>query len=967
MNCPQCSHSNSPLNFFCEHCDFELIEKGQMMTLHAAFREGSDDQQKETQAIDLQKTSEFGRTKYNSTDQLLTADQNLSVEQPFRIEKKLGEGAMGIVYQAKDLQLNRLIALKVFRSKKVSAAAREQMLDEARLASALNHPNIVTIYDVSRDNNHCYIAMEWIEGVTLEQILIEQENNSREKKSQTKITLLDKISCARQIAAGLSCAHQMDIVHRDLKPSNVMIRSQEPKVKILDFGVAEISKELTQQTEDDDTKLNSRIIGLDDSDALDTDQQETILDGNPNLSLCGTIGYMSPEQSLGKQLSHRSDLFSFGIILYQLFYGEHPFLKEKTEQTLASIRRQSPKFIRDEIDSSQTVPKLVQNIIQQCLEKKIDDRPESAAVVEQWLKNAETQEKSRIANKGLRYWVTSWRLGLVFALALVAGVSFNQYFLTTPVSREAILQQGKTIAVLPFSNPSSDPMLAVFANGLSVSLSNQLALVGEENEGAWVIPATEIGKQKDTSVQAIYKKYNPDLVLTGTIQHLGNIRRLSISLLNSSDSKLIQSSVHDIPVDRILESQKEIRNSVVELLNWKISGPLKEKMKKPLTNGSVAYQHYLQGLGYLYRYDYKNNLDAAIEEFRNALERDSNFLEATHEIAQTYVRAAKIRNSGDWIEQAQKYADIGMRLAPNNSYSHSILADVLSAKTQYTQALPMYEKAISLDVNNASAYFGLARIYKRNGQINKAEETYRQSLAIDDNWVTWNYLAVFYYRTNQFDKAEKTYGVLQKLTPNSEFAFQVSGAIQLGQGNYNSAVKTFTQAIKIHPSANNWSNLGTAQFYSRNYSESVNSFSEAVTKEPKNFLLWYNLGDAYRWSKAPSEAISAYQKSLELLEIKITKEPNKRQNKTFKAVLLAKMDFCELAVEEFEKIDSISDSYTMTLVAQMYAICKRPLPAIDWINKATQKNYPLQSIKDEPELSELFTTQFSKHIVTKKL
>ncbi|MBV1911409.1 MAG: protein kinase [Kangiellaceae bacterium] len=985
MICQQCSFTNSPLDFFCNNCDSELVINGQLMTLHANPSVAENGNQNLTQ-IEQPENALDSSTNINSKDEQnkkqasSTNVQNSSTEQPFRIEKKLGEGAVGIVYQAKDLQLDRLIALKVFRSKNISNASREQMLDEARLASAINHPNIVTIYDVSRDNKHCYIAMEWIEGITLEQQLSARNQKFPKAKANTnsplkkEMSLLDKIACARQIASGLSCAHKMGIIHRDLKPSNIMIRPQEPKVKILDFGIAEISNELSQV--DSSNRHNSKFTDViktnsdsSEQDTAELNQQETILEGKPNLSLCGTIGYMSPEQSLGEKLTPQSDLFSLGIILYQIFYREHPFQKEKSDQTLAAIRLLSPSFeapSKKDGQSKLIVPKSIQHLIEQCLEKEISDRPNSAAVAEQLLKNIEAVEKSKAANKGWRYWLTSWRLAIVFVVALITAISVNQSYFTPTVSRDVLLQQGQTIAVLPFSNPSSDPMLAVFAQGLSVSLSNQLALIGEENEGAWVIPATEIGKQKNTSVEAIYKKYNPDLVLTGTIQHLGNTRRLAISILNASDSKLIQSTVYDIPVDRLLESQQEIRNAILALLNWKISESLEQRVNQSMPHGSSAYQHYLQGLGYLYRYDYKNNLDAAITEFEYALERDGNFLDAIHEIAHTYIRAAKIRNDGIWIEQAEKYAEIGIQIAPNNSYSQSIWADVLFEKTQYPEAKNVYEKAIGIDANNAKAYFGLAQIHKMNGDLDKAEQTFKQSLAIDDNWLSWNYLAVFYYRTNQFDKAVEAYRVLQSLTPNNEFAFQISGAIQLGEGKYDEATETFKQAIKLSSSANNLSNLGTAQFYAGNYLESVTSFKQAVDKNPNNYLFLYNLGDAHRWSNAPIKAKEVYQRSLELLNQKIVREPNDRHNRVFKNLTLAKMDSCKLALTETQQLDAVNDSYLITLVAQMYAICNEPMLAIEWINKAVQQNYPLQSIKDEPELRELFTPQFSEYIITKK-
>ncbi|TQV89683.1 serine/threonine-protein kinase [Aliikangiella coralliicola] len=1006
MNCKKCQQSNSPLNFFCDSCGEELIAEGQMMTLSTSssntspsntfssqYDDGDDIDQTQTRFTPDLTT----KPRLNLSDEKLNSDGSITLPNPqsfvltathkredkddgsntqsgmesghpFQIVKKVGEGAMGIVYKARDTQLNRLIALKIFRNKRVTRQIRENMLDEARLASALNHPNVVTIYDVARNKDNCFIAMEWIEGKTLDRFLAPLVSSQGEGNQFTKLSSQQKLSYARQIAAGLASAHKAGIIHRDLKPTNIMIRASEPRVKILDFGIAEISS-FSQQT--NATKQNLENASLNSDSTLDrTNQTSTSETISPAAELRGTLCYMSPEQSRGRKLTTSSDVFAFGIILYQMFYGNHPFYKKQPELTLEAIRTHTPEFRPNSNDgeskkekSLHKIPKVIERLIQQCLNKDPVQRPKSMAEIELTLLEAEREEKNRRSRGGWRYWFTSWRLIPLASLAAVAVITTPQILREpTPISRENILLNGKTIAILPFDNISGDPALDVFSRGLSISLSNELALVGQENKDTWVIPSTELRKLKDTSAEAIYKKYNPELILSGSIQHLGNIRRLNISILNAKDSKLLHSIVHDIPVNEVFKWQSKIRDSILNLLDWSVSNTLQARLNQPLTNGSEAYQSYLEGLAYLYRYDYKDNLDKAISAFEKAVEIDTGFLEATRELAGAYIRAAKIRNGAEWLEQAEIYGKRAINLAPQHSLSHSILGNVLYAKTEFDKAMQSYQKAIKMDSNNAIAYFGLAKIYKRNGELDKAEQTYLRSLEINENWIVWNYLAVFYYRTNQLDKAESAYSMLQKLTPNNDVAYQINGAIQMSRGDYKNALKTFTEAIKIEATGNNYSNLGTVQFYQKNYDDSIKNFLLAVNLNPKNHKFWHNLGDSYRWKKDAKSANSAYYKALNLLKLKMSKQPNKRLYKITKAMLLAKMGKVKEALREMELIDNINDSYHKVLAAQIFTLCGQYETSIDWINKALLQGYPKQSLIDEPEFQKLFESSWRKKI-----
>ena len=400
----------------------------------------------------------------------------------------------------------------------------QRIIEEARLASVLNHDNIATVYSASSSADVPYIAMEWVEGESLD-VAINQE----------KLSFQQSLNFALQVAKGMEHAHSHGIIHRDIKPANIMVCAKTGKVKVLDFGIAE-RYEAKQST------------------------SEAPLEASDNFAkttygvLEGTINYMSPEQTQQKTLSLTSDVFSFGTVLHELFTGVNPFEDDNVKRTLNNIQQKSvPK------KSLKRLPAELRKLVLSCLSKTPEQRPGFKQIV-LILSRLYQQDVDR-TQKNRSYWTSSWRLPTVVG-ALVLLVSFSAYYFLKPIlsDRDHILAQGKKLAVLPFENLSADPMIEIYTKGLTFDLSNRLSEISSQNDG-WIIPASEFFKLKDTSTEEVYKKHNVDWVIKGSVQHFGNERLLSVQLLNASDARVIKVFKESFTVETAFNAQNNIKQS----------------------------------------------------------------------------------------------------------------------------------------------------------------------------------------------------------------------------------------------------------------------------------------------------------------------------------------------------------------------------------------------------------------------
>ncbi|RVU41747.1 serine/threonine-protein kinase [Rheinheimera riviphila] len=877
MQCSQCFSENSPLDVHCQQCGQPL-------------------------AIDL------------------AASATVKPFAPYQLLEKAGEGGMGVVYRAYDASLCRFVAIKVLR---VTGALQQQQtqLEEARLLSSLQHPNIVTVYDISRYGEQQYIVTEWLEGQTLEQLLVVGQP-----------ALPDLLDMVIQMAQGIDCAHQAGVIHRDLKPSNVMVLSKHQQIKLLDFGMA--SRQSLPQL-----SATAAISSIKTATGADWSQHTT------QGALKGTLPYLAPELTeVNAQASVQSDIFSFGVMLYQLCFGVHPFLQATAAQTLQAINDH-----REVQLPPSSLPPALLKLIRHCLAAVPAARPASMQQVLQVLQPLQ-RDISQRARLGWLYPLTRKAVWVPLLILTLAG---SLYLGKSSVGRDDVLGDGQTLALLPFENIGADPALDGFIKGLSLSLSHDLSLLGEQNQDYWVIPAAEISQLQQPSVADLHRQFAVDLVLQGSMQHLGATRRLRLALVNASNNRVIRSTELDLTLNGWDQAQQQIRTAVLGLLQWQLPDKLTSQLSRGSATDDRAYQHYLTGLSLLYRFDYQENLEKAVQELQTAVQLNPDFKAAWVELNRAYLKIARLRDFERWFELAVKTSDDLARKFGEDADVLQLLAEIQSQKADHKAAIALYLKALEVSEGNSLLWHGLARVYEAIGDLQQAEYAFAKARDMQKNWFNLNALATFYYRTGQLIKAIESFKELSLLSPENDQILQTLGAVQFAQADVAGALDTFKKALKMAPNGNNYSNVATALFYQKKYAESVEFFEQAVALNPKQLLFWANLADGYRWAGQHEKSVHSYQQAINLIQQRLKTSPESLRLQSRLALYQAKSANCQSAVSFLNSAIAYPDNSVVIMAAQIAEICQQRAKAIDLIKKAMSAGYSTHSIQEEPEFEVL--------------
>jgi eukaryotic-like serine/threonine-protein kinase len=692
---------------------------------------------------------------------------------PYKVERLLGSGGMGEVYQGLDTRLGRAVALKVISQRLVGdEASRRRFETEARAASALNHPVIVTIYDIGESDGMSWMAMELVEGRTL-----------RDTIAPGPMSIRQAWSIARQFAEGLAAAHAKGIVHRDLKPENVML-TPEGAVKILDFGVA---RQVVATTPAGPTPV-----------ATVTDA------GTVAGTILGTVGYMSPEQATGRNADFRSDQFSFGAVIYELLTGQRAFHRPTAVETLSAILRDEPVplfSIRGDVSD------VFQRVISRCLEKSPEQRfastrelatalealtPESSAPVAPTgtaLPDRHAAVPVRSALSRLRVAVAS-----VLAIATVASGAFV-WSRRDSADSPAI----SSVAVLPFENAAQDREIEYIGDGLTDGLIDHLTRAQSLKVMA---RATVMRFKGQRNPQEAARALGVGAVVTGAVSRRGSQIVVSAELIHGTTGERLWGQTFDRPVADLMRVQDSIVLSIAEGLRLRLSGAEKARLGGSGTDNPEAYELLLKGRFLLQSDTEEDDLEAR-KLFIQAAEKDPNFLDAHLAVASTYARSVgggygspreariqaeaalakaaaidpnnvavriamahnKFSTKHDWAALEREYRAVmhdpailrtisyhpislflvaigrpdeavalverALDVDPGNLESRVMLGNFLLQAGRLDDALRVYD-AIAAEVpDDSRPLFGAADVYKRRGDFARAAETRRKAHALD--------------------------------------------------------------------------------------------------------------------------------------------------------------------------------------------------------------------------------------------
>jgi TolB-like protein/Tfp pilus assembly protein PilF len=629
----------------------------------------------------------------------------------------LGEGGMGVVYRAEDPELGREVALKLLPAEMADNPKRlERFRREAKAVAAINHPNIVTIHSIESVETTHFLTMELVEGKSLDHII-----------PPGGMPLAKVFEIAVPLADALSSAHECGIVHRDLKPANVMI-TQENRIKVLDFGLAKLVEDPDSETGDP---------------ALTAVPTELTAEG----MVMGTAPYMSPEQVEGRAMDHRTDIFSLGIVLYEMATGKRPFAGDTSAALISSILRDSPPTVTE---INESLPRHLARIIQHCLEKDPEARYQSAKDVRNELKSLRREVDSGSVttgsgaihisaprSPGVRRYGLWAAAGFAAVVILAAGWWLGGGADRAPAAADerarglsadvasAAWSDMPSVAVLPFANLSSDPDNEYFTDGLTEELIGALANV----EGLRIPARTSVYALKDTNldIQEIGRRLGVDNILEGSVRKAGDQLRISVQLIKVSDGFNLWSETYDRQFEDVFVIQGEIAGNIVEALQLTLSPVEKQALRSERTTDFKAYEYYLRGRGH-YRRRTRPDFESAREMFSKAIEIDSGYALAWAGLADTYTEFWRnYESTEENLAQAEETSREAVELDPKLAEAHAARGFALGQRQLYDEAAAEFRRAMELNPRLFEAYYYYGTVAFAAGRLETAAEMFEKA------------------------------------------------------------------------------------------------------------------------------------------------------------------------------------------------------------------------------------------------
>ncbi len=851
----------------------------------------------------------------------------------YEIMEMAGAGGMGVVYKARDLKLERTVALKFLPLEADSSSReKEQFLKEARTASSLDHPNIGVIHGVEETSDgRLFIVMAFYEGESLAQ------------KIRKGLTVHESVDIAAQMAKGLEAAHARNVVHRDVKPGNVLI-TPSGLVKIVDFGLA-------------------RVI----SSASMTQTGGT----------SGTVGYMSPEQSLGKAVDGRTDIWALGVVLAEMLTGQNPFLRDSVSGTVVAILSDPPRPMPG-------VHVELQQIVYRALSKEPEHRQQNCSLVRFELENVQNglgpaeavdpsaptvslksaQLQKYIERASQSAWgptaaakkpVSRLWMGLGAALGVVVLA-----MLVMPATRDRMFgsrDSERHIAVLPFDNVGNDPANAPLAEGLMESLAGRLSNLDENGKSVWVVPSMEVRNRNISDPGSALRELGATLVVKGSVAHSGKNVRLAVNLIDTKKLRQIGSANVEDSSGDLVKLQDQVVARLAKLMH--VSVPTDLPAAGGASSNTAAYESYLKALGYLHRYDTQGNVDLAIASLNEAVRTDPQFALGFAELGNAYHLKNVLDPNPKWAEQISTNSNKALQLNDRLPAPYVTLGNLHRESDKFELALQEYERALRLDPHNADALMGTASTYEKMGRVPDAEEAFKKAAALrPDYWDGYNSLGNFYDRQSKYAEAIAQYQHAAELTPDNAVIDINLAAAYLDRGSAEdlpAAEAALKKSIALGPSYAAYANLGLLYLNEKRYGESVAMTQKALQLNDKDYLVWANLMAGYQGLNQKSNFEAARERAIRLLEQTVTAKPQDALTQVSLASLYAQKGLREKAITRVQAAlaRAPDNPNVLELAGETYEALGERRQAIEYVDRAIKNGYPLDQLRDVPELHKL--------------
>jgi tetratricopeptide (TPR) repeat protein/TolB-like protein/tRNA A-37 threonylcarbamoyl transferase component Bud32 len=829
----------------------------------------------------------------------------------FVVLAQLGEGGMGEVFRARDTKLNRTVALKRLRVADGNGAQKSRILAEAEKACRVNHPNVATVYDVIEEGADLLLVMEYVEGHTL-----------RHRLRTTPPSVDEALQIAAQCTDALAAAHKQGVIHCDIKPENVMLTA-DGGLKLLDFGVARTF------TSPDNATLASRT-------------QTNVFSGTP--------AYMAPEVLNEHAPDCRADIFSLGVVLYEMLGGENPFQTATIIETANRVIHRDPPPLRK---MHPEVPEQVDRIVAHAIEKSRDQRYETATALGRDLRAILGGQPQLVAapvhTRKRRYWDKTAPIIVVIAL-LVIAVGLWQEFRPTPAAPESRL-----VAVLPFTVSTQDHSAQAFSDGLVETVSAKLSRISD-GQKLQVIPAWEVRSQGVTTAEQAEKALGVNLVVEGSLRYADGSVRVTYALVDAHTRRQLRGDSITAVMSNPFDVEDRVVDSVLSSLQVVLQPQQREALNAGRPTEPTAYDFYLQGRGYLQDYHKSENVESAITVFQNALKVDPKFALAHAGLGEAYWYKWLLTHKPEFVRSAQDACRQAVKLSPATAEGHICLGIVDNGTGKYEDAVNELQTAGNSDPTNATAFAALGNGFERLNRLPEAEQAFRKAIAARPSyWMGYSQLGAFYFRHARYKDALDAFKKTTELAPDNFLVYNNIAGVYLATGDYKNAAANAERSIALRPTGEAYSNAAAAYFFEHRYADSAAKLEQAVALQSNDNVLWLNLAESWRWAGDKSKTATAAQKAVSLAEQAIKINPRDANSFAYLAYAYALLNDCPNSRKSAEKALAITpaDADVLLFGALAYSECGDSKRAATYAEKSLRAGIMPSQIKDHPALAGL--------------